>query len=99
MPMVISTDTTIDTNVVVDEVRVVNNATLTVIGSLTCKLLIIESGMVIIEGLGVIYVVEEIQTPTFNPLAVIMLYVIPTIIVFTITYLLIQLLKELHTKK
>jgi len=63
MPMVIDRDTTISTSVAVDEVRVVRDATLTVTGTLTCKLLSVESSAVVVNGLGVIYVVEEIPRP------------------------------------
>jgi len=97
--MVVSTDTMISTTVIVDEVRVTNNAVLTVTGILICKTLIIESGAVVVLGSGAIYVVEEPQKFMPHLLATTMLQVTPVIIAFTLIYLSTQLFKEIQTKK
>jgi len=61
MSIVINTDTTIATTVTAEEVKIVNNATLTVTGTLTCRKLIVEAGDAILEGSGTINVVEEMR--------------------------------------
>ena len=67
MLMIIDRDTTISTSVVADEVKVVRDATLTVTGTLTCKLLSVESSAVVVNGSGVVYVVEEVHIPGLPP--------------------------------
>jgi len=97
--MIVSTNTLINTTMIADEVRVVNNAILTVTGTLICRILIVESGTIVIEGSGAIYVVENIQNVMINTLAVSILQIAPIIVAFAITYLLTQLFKELPVKK
>ena len=97
--MVISTNTTIYRTVIADEVRVVNNAILTVTGILICRVLIVEAGAVILEGSGIIYVVDEPQKFMPHLLAATMLQVTPVITAFSLIYLSTQLFKELQIKK
>jgi len=97
--MVISTNTTIYRTVIADEVRVVNNAILTVTGILICRVLIVEAGAVILEGSGIIYVVDEPQKFMPHLLATTMLQTAPVITAFSLIYLSTQLFKEIQIKK
>jgi len=97
--MIVSTNTSINTTVIADEVRIVNNATLVITGTLICRILVIESGIVIIEGLGAIYIVDDVQKVILNMIVVTVLQFAPILVVFAIIYLLRQLFKELPVKK
>jgi len=97
MSMIISTDVTISANVSAEEVRIVNDATLTLTGTLTCKKLIIERGKVVIESSGTINVVEEIPKP--SPIMITMQYLMLIFMTLLFTYLVLIILKGAFKKE
>jgi len=97
MSMIIGADATIATTVTADEVRVVNDATLTVTGTLTCKKLIVESGRTVLEGSGAINVVEEVPKPP--PIMITMQYIMLAFMMLSFFYLTLIMIKGITLKK